>query len=109
MTSIKQQNYTDVLQNMVFVQHLVLQCFLFTHAGDALKNQSESIVSAMYNTTWHELPYTAMKDLLLIMMRAKIPLQLTAGKFVYITRRTMTDILKTAFTYISFLQVALEE
>ncbi|XP_067210044.1 odorant receptor 4-like [Linepithema humile] len=109
LVSMKHQNYTDVAKSMMFIQYYIIQSFLFTHAGDALQNQSESIVLAIYNITWHELPYTTVKDLILIMMRTKIPLQLTAGKFFYITRRTTTDILKTALTYISFLQVTMEE
>ncbi|XP_067210051.1 odorant receptor 4-like [Linepithema humile] len=109
LVSIKHQNYTDVAKSMMFIHYCIVQSFLFTHAGDALQNQSESIVSAIYNTTWHELPYSAVKDLILIMMRTKVPLQLTAGKFFYITRRTTTDILRTAVTYISFLQVTLEK
>ncbi|XP_067210046.1 odorant receptor 13a-like [Linepithema humile] len=108
LVSFKHQNYTDVIKSIMFIQYYTIQSFLFTHAGDTLQNQSESIVSAIYNTTWHELPYTAVKDLILIMMRTKIPLQLTAGKFFFITRRTTTDILKTAVAYISFLQVTME-
>ncbi|XP_067210040.1 odorant receptor 13a-like isoform X2 [Linepithema humile] len=109
MVSIKHQNYVDLVKSIVFVQYYIVQSFLFTHAGDALQYQSESIVSTIYSTTWHELPYTKMRDLILIMMRTRVPLQLTAGKFFYITRRTTTDILKTAMTYISFLQVTMEE
>ncbi|XP_067210054.1 odorant receptor 13a-like [Linepithema humile] len=108
LVSFKHQNYTDVIKSIMFIQYYTIQSFLFTYAGDALQNQSESIVSAIYNTTWHELPYSAVKDLILIMMRTKIPLQFTAGKFFYVTRRTTTDILKTALTYISFLQVTME-
>jgi len=109
MVSIKHQNYTDVIKSMIFIQYFLVQSFLFTHAGDALQNQSESIVTAIHNVTWHELSHTTIKDLIFIMMRTRIPLQLTAGKFFYITRKTTTDILKTAITYISFLQVTMEE
>lgn len=109
MVSIKHQNYTDVAKSLIFINYYVVQSFMFTHACDALQYQSESIVLTIYNTTWYELPYATIKDLIFIMMRTRIPLQLTAGKFFYITRRTTTDILKTAMTYISFLQVTMEE
>jgi len=106
--SVKHHDYTNAVKSIIFVQFFIIQSFLFTHAGEALQEQSESIVSAIYSTTWHQLPSTIVKDLIFIMMRAKIPLQLTAGKFFYITRSTTTDILKTALTYISFLQVTME-
>ncbi|KYQ53423.1 Odorant receptor 47a, partial [Trachymyrmex zeteki] len=86
----------------------IVQSFLFTHAGETLRKQSESIVLAIYSTTWHKLSPSVVKDFIFIMMRTKIPLQLTAGKFFYITRSTVTDILKTALSYISFIQMAVE-
>ncbi|XP_024888065.1 odorant receptor 13a-like [Temnothorax curvispinosus] len=109
IVSIKHQNYTDIVKSMIFVQFFMVQSFLFTHAGETLQKQSESIVSAIYSTSWHELPPIIVKDLIFIMMRTKTPLQLTAGKFFYITRSTTTDILKTSLTYISFLRVTMEE
>ncbi|XP_032680060.1 odorant receptor coreceptor-like [Odontomachus brunneus] len=108
MVSLKHQDYTDVIKSMIFIQYFIVQSFLFTHAGETLQNQSESIVMAIYSTTWHKFPSTTMKDLILIMMRTKIPLRLSAGKFFYITRSTITDILTTALTYISFLQAMQE-
>lgn len=107
--SIKHHDYTNVVKSMIFVQFFIIQSFLFTHAGETLQKQSESIVSTIYSITWHKLPPFIIKDLIFIMMRTRIPLQLTAGKFFYITRSTTTDILKTALTYISFLQVTMAE
>ncbi|XP_018363125.1 PREDICTED: uncharacterized protein LOC108761209 [Trachymyrmex cornetzi] len=107
--SIKNHDYTNVLKSMLSAQLFIVQSFLFTHAGETLRKQSESIFSAIYSTTWHNMPPSIIKDFILIMMRTKIPFQLTAGKFFYVTRRTTTDILKTALTYISFLRVTMEE
>lgn len=90
------------------IQFYMIQTFLYTYAGDALQNQSESIVYAIYSSTWHEMSSTLMKDLLFVMMKMKIPLRITAGKFFFLTRTTMTDILKTTITYISFLQVSVD-
>ncbi|XP_071556281.1 odorant receptor 4-like [Temnothorax nylanderi] len=109
IVSVKHQNYTDIVKSMIFVQFFMVQSFLFTHAGETLQKQSESIVSAIYSTSWHKLPPIIVKDLIFIMMRTRTPLQLTAGKFFYITRSTTTDILKTSLTYISFLRVTMEE
>jgi len=107
--SIKNYDYTNVLKSMLSAQLFIVQSFLFTHAGETLRKQSESIFWAIYSTTWHNMPLSIIKDFILIMMRTKISLQLTAGKFFYVTRRTTTDILKTALTYISFLRVTMEE
>ncbi|XP_025265631.1 odorant receptor 85f-like [Camponotus floridanus] len=109
IVSVKHQEYIDVMKSLLFIQYFIIQSFLFTHTGDVLRNKSESIASAIYDSTWHEFSSTTMKDLILIMMRTNVPLQLSAGKFFYITRSTTTDILKTALTYISFLQATMEK
>ncbi|KYN19770.1 Putative odorant receptor 22c [Trachymyrmex cornetzi] len=74
--SIKNHDYANVAKSMVFVQFYIVQSFLFTHAGETLRKQSESIVLAIYSTTWHKLPPSVVKDFIFIMMRTKIPLQL---------------------------------
>lgn len=109
VTAIKIQAYNDIMKDLVFIQFFIVQSFLFTHAGDTLQSKGESIINAIYDTTWHELPAPAMRDLVLIMMRTNIPERLSAGKFFYITRSTTTDIMKTALSYISFLQVAMKD
>lgn len=108
LVSLKHQDYEDVVKSMIFIQYFMVQSFLFTHAGETLLTQSESIFTAIYDTEWHELPPTTMKDIILILMRTRTPLRLSAGKFFYVTRSTITDIMTTAMTYISFLQ-AMEE
>ncbi|XP_072760019.1 odorant receptor 4-like [Anoplolepis gracilipes] len=108
LVSFKHRNYGDIVKTMSFIQFALMQSVMFTHAGDVLQSQSDSIVSAIYNSAWHEFSSSAIKDLIFIIMRTNIPLQLSAGKFFYITRSTITDILKTALTYISFLQAMAE-
>lgn len=87
----------------------MVQTFLYTYAGDMLQDRSESIVYAIYSSAWNEMSPPIVKDLTFIMMRMKIPLRISAGKFFYLTRNTITDILKTTLTYISFLQVTIND
>ncbi|XP_014487392.1 PREDICTED: odorant receptor 85b-like [Dinoponera quadriceps] len=107
--SFRQHKYNEVMKLLFFIQFYVLQCFMFTHAGDTLHSQSASISTSIYNTSWYELSPTIVKDMMLVMVRLKTPLQLSAGKFFFLTRSTMTDILKTTITYISFLRVTIED
>ncbi|XP_024887994.1 uncharacterized protein LOC112464934 [Temnothorax curvispinosus] len=107
LLSIKQQNYQEVIKMFLSTQFYMGQVFLYTYAGDMLQNQSESIVYAVYSSEWHEISPIMMKDLIFVMMRMNTPLRISAGKFFYLTRNTMTDILKTTLTYISFIRVTL--
>ncbi|XP_029680251.1 odorant receptor 82a-like [Formica exsecta] len=107
--SFNSNDYKEIIKMVISIQFYIVQTFLYTYAGDILQNQSESIVYAIYSSTWHEMSPTMVKDLIFIMMRMKIPLRISAGKFFYLARTTMTDILKTTLTYMSFLQVTVNK
>ncbi|XP_071625501.1 odorant receptor 22c-like isoform X1 [Temnothorax longispinosus] len=109
LLSIKQQNYEEMIKMFVSMQFCLVQTFLYTYAGDTLQTQSESIVYTIYNSAWYEMSPIMVKDLIFVMMRMKTPLRISAGKFFYLTRNTMTDILRTTLTYISFLRVTINE
>ncbi|XP_077259526.1 odorant receptor 22c-like isoform X2 [Temnothorax americanus] len=109
LLSIKQQNYEEMIKMFLSMQFCLVQTFLYTYAGDTLQTQSESIVYTMYNSAWYEMSPIMVKDLIFVMMRMKTPLRISAGKFFYLTRNTMTDILRTTLTYISFLRVTINE
>ncbi|XP_028050820.1 odorant receptor 94a [Monomorium pharaonis] len=105
--ALKQQNYKEMMKMLIPIQFYIIQTLLYTYAGDILQTRSESIVYAIYSSTWHKMSPIMTKDLKFIMMKMQTPLRISAGKFFYLTRNTMTDILKTTLTYMSFLQVSL--
>ncbi|KAL6262766.1 hypothetical protein P5V15_005556 [Pogonomyrmex californicus] len=107
--SIKTQDYKEIIKMLMSIQFYMVQTFLYTYAGDTLQNRSESIVYAIYDSAWHKMSPIVVKDLIFIMMRMKTPLRISAGKFFYLTRNTITDILKTTMTYVSFLQVTVDK
>ncbi|KAF3054481.1 Odorant receptor 414, partial [Nylanderia fulva] len=69
--------------------------------------ESEGIFYAIYATSWFTLPLTLMKDIHFAIMKSSIPFRLTGGKFFYVNRETMMNILKTTYSYISVLTIAL--
>ncbi|XP_025265626.1 odorant receptor 82a-like [Camponotus floridanus] len=107
--SFNSHDYKEMIKMVMSVQFYLVQTFLYTYAGDILQDRSESIIYAIYSSTWHEMSPIMVKDLIFIMMRMKIPLRISAGKFFYLARTTMTDLLKTTLSYISFLQVTLNK
>ncbi|XP_032680065.1 odorant receptor 85c-like [Odontomachus brunneus] len=88
---------------------MLLQSFLYSYAGDNLRDQSEALSFAVYNSNWCDFPSSDIRDLAFIMIKTNIPIRLTAGKFFYVTRATFTDILKTSVSYLSALRVMLEK
>lgn len=88
---------------------MLLQSFLYSYAGDNLRDQSEALSFAVYDSNWCDFSINEIKDLTFIMIKTNIPIRLTAGKFFYVTRATFTDILKTAVSYLSALRVMIEK
>ncbi|EGI58733.1 Putative odorant receptor 13a, partial [Acromyrmex echinatior] len=76
LLSIKQQDYKEMIKMFMCIQFYMIQTFLYTYAGDTLKNRSESIVYTIYSIAWDEMSPVMVKDLIFIMMRMKTPLRI---------------------------------
>ena len=87
---------------------MITESFVYGYASDYLLTQSESIVQAVYSSAWYDLENRVKKDIIFVMMRAQTPLYITAGKFFYVTRNTIIQLLKTAFSYLSVLRLTLQ-
>ncbi|XP_053976581.1 uncharacterized protein LOC128875218 [Hylaeus volcanicus] len=97
---------------MTFVFHIVgctAQLFMFTYSCDCLIQYSTSVVSGMYAAPWPRLPMNEdgrmlRKDLILVMLRSKVPCCLTARKFFAVSLETYTGIMSTAVSYFTLLK-----
>lgn len=97
------------VKSIVVMIVMLLQSFLYSYAGDNLRDQSEALSFAVYDCNWCDFPSNDVRDLAFIMVKTNIPIRLTAGKFFYVTRATFTDILKTSVSYLSALRVMIEK
>ncbi|XP_071625920.1 uncharacterized protein [Temnothorax longispinosus] len=97
-----------IMKSIVIMIVMLLQCFLYSYAGDNLRDQSEALSFALYDSNWYDFSPNDIRDLTFIMIKTNIPIRLTAGKFFYVTRATFTDILRTAVSYLSALRVMIE-
>ncbi|XP_012215916.2 odorant receptor Or2-like [Linepithema humile] len=85
--------------NVCVLLHMCLYCAI----GEFLVTQSEKIHSATYEYLWYTLEPKAAKHLILVMLRAKKPLYITAGKTFPMTMATFCNLLKTSAGYVSVL------
>lgn len=106
---LSKDNYVELIQNTLVMNYLLLQSLVINYAGDLLQSKSEDIFIALYTTSWFKLPVTLMKDLNFAIMRSSVPFRLTGGKFFFVNRETMMNILKTAASYVSVLRIALQD
>ncbi|XP_070152485.1 odorant receptor 10-like [Polyergus mexicanus] len=88
-----------ILASVCVLMHMCLYCAV----GEFLVTQSEKIHRATYEYIWYNLEAKAARNLMLIMLRAKKPLHITAGKIFPMTMVTFCNLLKTSAGYVSVL------
>ncbi|XP_039312089.1 odorant receptor 43a-like isoform X2 [Solenopsis invicta] len=85
---------------------LLIHTCLYCAVGELLVIQCGKIHSATYECVWYTLEPKAARDLTLIMLCAKKPLNITAGKMFPMTMSTFCSLLKTSAGYVSVLLAA---
>jgi len=108
IASLSIGNLSMIIHSISVLLLLLIQLSFYTFAGDYLEMKSTALCYATYDCDWYELPASIAKDFQIILMRASIPHQLTAGKFVVMNMITFKDILKSTASYLSVLRVMLD-
>ncbi|XP_011066297.1 PREDICTED: odorant receptor 43a-like [Acromyrmex echinatior] len=93
------QGYFSVLLLIIFL----MNTFLYCGAGELVTEQCNAVYRAICDLEWYKLESRKARSLILLMMRAKYPFCITAGKIFPLTMATFCSILKTSMGYISFL------
>lgn len=109
IVSLRLGNLAMIIHNVSVLLLMMIQLSFYTFAGDCLEMRSIALSYATYDCDWYELPANVARDFQIILMRASIPHQLTAGKFLPMNMITFKDILKSTASYLSVLRVMLNE
>ncbi|XP_076237967.1 odorant receptor 115 [Calliopsis andreniformis] len=88
---------------LLYVVYVMVQLYLYCYVGEKLLIESTEIAEAVYDCEWYNLSPRDAKLLIIIIQRARLPLQVTAGKFCSFTLVLYSQILKTSMGYISVL------
>ncbi|KAF3054266.1 Odorant receptor 207, partial [Nylanderia fulva] len=109
IVSLRLGNLSMIVHNVSILFLMIIQLSFYTFAGDCLEMRSTALSYATYDCHWYELPANVARDFHIILMRASIPHQLTAGKFLPMNMIMFKDILKSTASYLSVLRVMLNE
>ncbi|XP_043461427.1 putative odorant receptor 92a [Leptopilina heterotoma] len=77
-----------------FIFQLFLQCFF----GELMTRKSLSVADEIYKMDWNLLNIQSKQKLILIMMRANRPMQLTGYSLITMSIETFCRILKTSYS-----------
>ncbi|XP_020710980.3 odorant receptor 22c-like isoform X2 [Athalia rosae] len=104
---IQSLEHADVWSFGLLVFYLISQTlfvFVYCLGGQLLINESQAVGEAIYMLEWYNLPPSIAKDLMIVMIRSKTGLTISAGKFCAMNYETFSSILKAAGTYLSVLR-----
>ncbi|XP_056638976.1 odorant receptor 4-like [Diorhabda sublineata] len=82
----------------------LISTYIVCYGGQRLMEASISVGNIMHRIHWYDLETDIQKDLILIIIRSRFPIYLTAGPFGPITYSTIVTILKTSYSYVTLLK-----
>ncbi|XP_068971429.1 odorant receptor 4-like [Bombus flavifrons] len=95
------QNLTSYF--MMFIT-ICYNIFVICYIGEILTEQCKKIGEVVYMTNWYYLPGKTILDLIMVIARSNVVVQITAGKLVHMSVYTFGSVVKTGFAYLNLLQ-----
>ncbi|CAK9812613.1 Odorant receptor 94b [Anthophora plagiata] len=92
------------LQFVLYLACMMTQIFFYCWYGNQLKLKSIEIVNAIFEMNWISLNNSIKKDLIIIMKRAMMPIELTCAYVFTIDLNTFVNLLKMSYSTYNLLQ-----
>ncbi|XP_044594061.1 odorant receptor 13a-like isoform X2 [Cotesia glomerata] len=109
IVDLRNGDIASVINGAIIFYVFNLQIFLYSYAGDRLSSGIANLHTAIYCSTWYNLPQRNIKDLVFIMLRTHKTFNLTGGKIYAMNIDSFKNILKATLSYFSVMQAMLEE
>ncbi|KAJ8669729.1 hypothetical protein QAD02_000988 [Eretmocerus hayati] len=77
---------------LCFIGFGIVNIFIYCGASEILNDHSTNLVDSAYSSKWFDMPSEYSRQLIPIMARSKIPMRLTAGKFVDLSLNTFLKV-----------------
>ncbi|XP_058808740.1 uncharacterized protein LOC131674230 [Phymastichus coffea] len=95
--------FIDLMFMIWFTLLFLFSLFIYCYVSEVLRKESTRVADAAYEIDWYNLPVAKSKPLIMIMLKARQPFKITAGKFADISLELYCSILKTSASYLSML------
>ncbi|XP_053697375.1 odorant receptor Or2-like [Sabethes cyaneus] len=97
-------NFAQVGIVISYIFMIISQIFAFYWYGNEIREESMAIALAAYSGPWLELDTKIRKMLLLIILRAQRPLQITVGNVYPMTLEIFQSLLNASYSYFTLLR-----
>ncbi|KAI4487562.1 hypothetical protein M0804_005711 [Polistes exclamans] len=101
-----QEQELPIVGLVFFVIHVIytmLHLYIYCYVGETLLVESTGIAFSAYDCEWYDLPPKKAMCLMIVICRARIAFQITAGKFSPFSLELFGAIMKTSAGYLSVL------
>ncbi|CAH1638026.1 unnamed protein product [Spodoptera littoralis] len=83
---------------------MMLQVYIYCYQGNQLTEESYDIAGAAYECPWYKCSLRLRRSLLILMLRSRRAVQLTAGGFMTLSLSCFTSIIKASYTFFTVLK-----
>ncbi|XP_076756811.1 odorant receptor 4-like [Xylocopa sonorina] len=97
-----------ILETFCYCSSILVQIYIFCWYGNEVKLKSLAIPSMIFDIDWMVLDKAVKRDLLMIMMRAMSPIEMTSGHIMTMNLESFGAILKTSYSSYNLLQSSQE-
>ncbi|XP_017759752.1 PREDICTED: odorant receptor 4-like [Eufriesea mexicana] len=104
LTEWHERNIQNLASYFIVLMSMIFNIFIICYIGDILTEKCKKIGEVVYMTNWYYLPYKDILDLIQIILRSSLVIEITAGKLIHMSIYTFGDVMKTAFAYLNLLR-----
>ncbi|EZA59464.1 ObirOr5-E26 [Ooceraea biroi] len=89
---------------LVFTICMFVQIYVYCWSGNEVMLKSVKVADIIYHLDWPLLSVSEKKDLLIIMIRSRIPIQFTSSFLITLSHQSYSNLLKTSYSAFNLLQ-----
>ncbi|PZC74884.1 hypothetical protein B5X24_HaOG200799 [Helicoverpa armigera] len=102
-------NMVRLLSMGTYLLNMTFQVFIYCYQGNQLSEESSEIAGAAYECPWYKCSVRVRRGLLIVMVRTRRALRLTAGGFTTLSLASFMAIIKASYSLFTLLQQVIEE
>ncbi|KAF7284991.1 hypothetical protein GWI33_012311 [Rhynchophorus ferrugineus] len=92
------------MYSLGYMTLLIEQIFFYASSANEIKLQSIAIIDACYESDWNTFDEETKKMLLIVMMKACKPIEISIGPFSSMTNETALMMMKACYSYVAFIK-----
>ncbi|GAB1864858.1 Odorant receptor [Camponotus japonicus] len=104
ITEWYEESMNTIITYIMVLTSMMFNIFIFCFIGELVADQCKKVGEAAYMINWYYLPHKTVLGLILIILRSRIVIKITAGKIFHMSIATFGVVIKTSVTYLNMLR-----